>query len=134
MGIEIRLFPGIDAFLEISGMPLAYPMCRPLHLAEQLLDSAATVSGRGGLSNSTLPRPALALLRKGALSPPKSRGFSPPPTLQDRAKARGLASATYLSYLTRSHLRGAAPLPSAEYMVLKQSVEQLAAVGRNLRP
>ena len=54
--------------------------------------------------------------------------------LQDRAKARGLASATYLSYLTRSHLRGAAPLPSAEYMVLKQSVEQLAAVGRNLRP
>ena len=52
--------------------------------------------------------------------------------LKDRAKARGLASATYLSYLTRSHLRGAAPLPHAEYTLLKQSVEQLAAVGRNL--
>lgn len=52
--------------------------------------------------------------------------------LKERAKARGLASATYLSYLTRSHLRGAAPLPKAEYTLLKQSVEQLAAVGRNL--
>jgi Mobilization protein NikA len=52
--------------------------------------------------------------------------------LKERAKTRGLPSATYLSYLTRSHLRGAAPLPSAEYTLLKQSVEQLAAIGRNL--
>lgn len=52
--------------------------------------------------------------------------------LKERAKARGLASATYLSYLTRSHLRDAAPLPNAEYTLLKQSVEQLAALGRNL--
>jgi predicted DNA binding CopG/RHH family protein len=52
--------------------------------------------------------------------------------LKERAKARGLASATYLSYLTRSHLRGAAPLPNPEYTLLKQCVEQLAAVGRNL--
>lgn len=52
--------------------------------------------------------------------------------LKERAKARGLASATYLSYLTRSHLRGAAPLPNAEYTLLKQSIEQLAALGRNL--
>ena len=43
-----------------------------------------------------------------------------------------MASATYLSYLARCHLRGAAPLPKAEYTLLKQSVEQLAAVGRNL--
>jgi predicted DNA binding CopG/RHH family protein len=52
--------------------------------------------------------------------------------LKERARARGMASATYLSYLARSHLRGAAPLPKAEYTLLKQSVEQLAAVGRNL--
>jgi hypothetical protein len=52
--------------------------------------------------------------------------------LRERAKARGMASATYLSYLTRSHLRGASPLPKAEYTLLKQSVEQLAAVGRSL--
>ena len=43
-----------------------------------------------------------------------------------------MSSATYLAYLARCHLRGAAPLPRAEYTLLKQSVEQLAAVGRNL--
>jgi hypothetical protein len=52
--------------------------------------------------------------------------------LKERARARGMASATYLSYLARCHLRGAAPLPKAEYTLLKQSVEQLAAFGRNL--
>jgi len=52
--------------------------------------------------------------------------------LRERAKARGMASATYLSYLARSHLRDASPLPKTEYTLLKQSVEQLATVGRNL--
>lgn len=52
--------------------------------------------------------------------------------LRERARARGMAAATYLSYLARCHLRDAAPLPKAEYTLLKQSVEQLAAVGRNL--
>ena len=52
--------------------------------------------------------------------------------LRERARARGMASATYLSYLARSHLRGAAPLPRAEYTLLKQSIEQLATLGRNL--
>lgn len=52
--------------------------------------------------------------------------------LRERARARGMASATYLSYVARRHLRGAAPLPKAEYTLLKQSVEQLAALGRNL--
>jgi hypothetical protein len=52
--------------------------------------------------------------------------------LRERARARGMASATYLSYVARRHLRGAAPLPKAEYTLLKQSMEQLAALGRNL--
>ena len=52
--------------------------------------------------------------------------------LRERARARGMPSATYLSYLARSHLRDAAPLPKTEYTLLKQSVEQLAVVGRNL--
>jgi hypothetical protein len=43
-----------------------------------------------------------------------------------------MASATYLSYVARRHLRGAAALPKAEYTLLKQSMEQLAALGRNL--
>ena len=52
--------------------------------------------------------------------------------LRERAKARGMAAATYSSYVIRAHMRGAAPLPKAEYTLLKQSVEQLATVGRNL--
>jgi hypothetical protein len=52
--------------------------------------------------------------------------------LRERAKARGMASATYLSYLARAHLRGASPLPKVEYTLLKQSIEQLATMGRNL--
>jgi hypothetical protein len=52
--------------------------------------------------------------------------------LRERAKARGMRSATYLSYLARAHLRGANPLPKAEYTLLKQAIEQLASVGRNL--
>lgn len=38
----------------------------------------------------------------------------------------------YASLLLRSHLRGGAPLPKAEYIALMQSIEGLAAVGRNL--
>ena len=52
--------------------------------------------------------------------------------LRERAKARGMAAATYSSYVLRAHMRGAAPLPKAEYTLLKQSIEQLATVGRNL--
>lgn len=52
--------------------------------------------------------------------------------LKERSKARGMASATYASVLLRSHLRGGAPLPKAEYVALMQSIEGLAAVGRNL--
>jgi len=52
--------------------------------------------------------------------------------LRERSKARGMASATYASLLLRSHLRGGAPLPKAEYVALMQSIEGLAAVGRNL--
>ena len=41
--------------------------------------------------------------------------------LRERARARGMASATYLSYLARSHLRDTAPLPKAEYTLLKRA-------------
>jgi predicted DNA binding CopG/RHH family protein len=52
--------------------------------------------------------------------------------LKERSSARVLAAATYVSLLVRSHLRGAAPLPKAEYLALKQSVLELTAIGRNL--
>jgi hypothetical protein len=52
--------------------------------------------------------------------------------LRERSKARGVALATYVALLTRSHLRSAAPLPKAEFLALRQSVAELTAIGRNL--
>jgi predicted DNA binding CopG/RHH family protein len=52
--------------------------------------------------------------------------------LKERSNARRLPSATYVALLVRSHLRGAAPLPRAEYLALRQSVLELTALGRNL--
>jgi hypothetical protein len=52
--------------------------------------------------------------------------------LHERAAARGMASATYVSVLVRSHLRGLTPLPKDELAALKLAVGELGAVGRNL--
>jgi len=52
--------------------------------------------------------------------------------LRERAQARRMPSATYVSLLVRPHLRDVAPVPKAEYVALKQSVAELAAIGRNL--
>ena len=52
--------------------------------------------------------------------------------LCQRAAARGLRSATYVSVLVRSHLRNLAPLPKEELSALKRSVAELGAIGRNL--
>ena len=52
--------------------------------------------------------------------------------LHERAAARGMASATYVSVLIRSHLRALAPLPKDELAALKQAVGELGAIGRNL--
>lgn len=52
--------------------------------------------------------------------------------LHERAAARGMASATYLSVLLRTHLRGVTPLPKDELAALKRAVGELGAVGRNL--
>jgi len=52
--------------------------------------------------------------------------------LQARASARGLRCATYVSALTRCHLRRVTPLPKEEFLALKRSLSELAALGRNL--
>ncbi len=52
--------------------------------------------------------------------------------LEARAEARGMRPATYASVLLRAHLRGLTPLPKDELVVLKHSVSELSAVGRNL--
>jgi hypothetical protein len=52
--------------------------------------------------------------------------------VRDRAAARGMAPATFVSVLVRSHLRNLAPLPKDELLALKRSVAELGAIGRNL--
>ena len=52
--------------------------------------------------------------------------------LDARATARGMRPATYVSVLTRAHLRSLAPLPKEEYLALKRSIGELAAIGRNI--
>ena len=52
--------------------------------------------------------------------------------LRERAAARGMAGATYVSVLVRSHLRRLPPLPKDELDTLKRTVAELGAIGRNL--
>ena len=52
--------------------------------------------------------------------------------LRERAVARGMPSATYVSVLVRAHLRSLSPLPKEELLALKRVVSELGAVGRNL--
>src|SRR5688572_21501549 len=52
--------------------------------------------------------------------------------LEARAAARGMRPATYLAVLARSHLRSLTPLPKEEYIALRRSIAELAAIGRNI--
>jgi len=52
--------------------------------------------------------------------------------IRERAAARGMPAATYVSVLVRAHLRRLAPLPKAELLGLKRAVAELGSVGRNL--
>src|SRR5208283_5558858 len=52
--------------------------------------------------------------------------------LDARAAARGMRPATYVSVLTRTHLRSLTPLPKEEFLALKRSIGELASIGRNI--
>jgi hypothetical protein len=52
--------------------------------------------------------------------------------LRDRAAARGMAPATYVSVLTRAHLRSLVPLPKEELLALKRAIGELGSIERNL--
>ena len=52
--------------------------------------------------------------------------------LRERAAARTMPPATYVSSLVRAHLRQVAPLPNSELAALRAAVGQMAALGRNL--
>ncbi|MGP8033144.1 MAG: hypothetical protein ACLPQ6_03280 [Steroidobacteraceae bacterium] len=52
--------------------------------------------------------------------------------LRERAAARTMPAATYISSLVRAHLRQLAPLPDRELAALRATINELAALGRNL--
>jgi hypothetical protein len=52
--------------------------------------------------------------------------------LRERAAARGMPAATYVSVLTRAHLRSLSPLPKEELLALRRTVSELGGIGRSL--
>lgn len=52
--------------------------------------------------------------------------------LRERAAARVMPAATYVSVLVRAHLRSLAPLPKEELLALRRTVSELGSIGRNL--
>ena len=52
--------------------------------------------------------------------------------LRERAVARSMPAATYVSVLVRAHLRSLSPLPKGELLALKGSIAELASIGRNI--
>jgi predicted DNA binding CopG/RHH family protein len=102
-----------------------------------------------GLSESTLLKRLVeaALLTAAAVRPQLPEAIEPVAAggkisvrlrtddmllLRERAKARAMPTSTYVSLLIRSHLRSVTPLPTAELDVLKRSVAEISAIGRNL--
>jgi hypothetical protein len=52
--------------------------------------------------------------------------------LRERATARGMPAATYISVLTRAHLRSLSPLPKEALLAIRRTVSELGSIGRNL--
>jgi predicted DNA binding CopG/RHH family protein len=52
--------------------------------------------------------------------------------LKERAAARDMPAATYVSVLVRAHLRSLTPVPKDELLALRRAVSELSAIGRNL--
>ena len=110
----------------------------------------AAVARRQGISDSGLLKRLIELMLRSTdpASYDASTGAEPEPTrstrltvrlraddeslFRARAAARNMAPATYLSVLTRAHLRSLAPLPKEELRALKQSISELGSMGRNL--
>jgi hypothetical protein len=108
----------------------------------------SAVARHEGLSDSALLKrlvdPA-ANGQRGRLFPERGKGEGLPANrvsvrlrpedvrlLQERATARGMRPATYLSVQARAHLHHLAPLPREELLALKRTVSELSAIGRNL--
>ena len=93
-------------------------------LVELMLQTASAAQGAMVVAESRAPRDSRLSIR---LAPDDQR------LLHERARARGVPAATYLSILTRAHLRGLSPLPKSELLALERSVSELGRLGRNIK-
>jgi mobilization protein MobC len=95
---------------------------------------AANDAGRGLRRTDDIGRPSTeAHARRGCCRAVFVRLRDEDRLLLDaRAEARGMRPATYVSVLTRSHLRSLTPLPKEEFLMLKRSIGELASIGRNI--
>jgi len=98
-------------------------------LLQRLIDLMLQTAGAGAVGSidmdAKLPRDARVTIRL--------RGEDQA-LLHARAAARGMPSATYVSVLTRAHLRNLTPLPKEELIALKRTVSELGRIGRLLNP
>ncbi|MGH8142819.1 MAG: hypothetical protein ACREU2_09915 [Steroidobacteraceae bacterium] len=90
---------------------------------ETLVLAAAPVDSPTNMMTGRLARPARLYVRLT----PGDRAL-----LRERARARCLAPATYVSTLIHAHLRGLTPVPAEELQAIRRSTTALAAIGRNL--
>lgn len=107
----------------------------------------AAVANHESVSESALLRRMVALMLESVtarttLSPPDRSTRDTRVTvrlrtddqqlLKERATARDMPAATYVSVLVRAHLHSLAPLPKEELLALRRTVSELSAIGRNL--
>lgn len=128
------------------------PMAGSTHLSTWISNEMrrrfAMAAARQGLSESALLRRLVELMLASAPSIDPAEPIAPSDPrnvrltvrlvpedralLRERAAARAMHAATYVSVLIRSHLRRAAPVPDRELSSLQASVRELAAIGRDL--
>jgi predicted DNA binding CopG/RHH family protein len=108
----------------------------------------ATAAARQGLSESALLKRLVEQMLASVPADELANPVAPPEPrdarltvrlvpedralLRERAAARTMPAATYVSVLVRSHLRRVAPLPNRELSNLQRSIAELMAVRRHL--
>jgi Bacterial mobilisation protein (MobC) len=118
-------------------------------VTKETKDRFAAVARHQGLSDSALLKRLVGLMLQtanaGQMAPNASVSRSAPESrltvrlraddqllLRERAAARAMPAATYVSVLIRAHLRSLAPLPKEELLAFKRVISELGRIGRNL--
>jgi hypothetical protein len=97
---------------------------------EHLTESALVRQLVETLVRSSSPDPGVDAQPRGSRGDRMSVRLAPDDRqlLNERAGARGMAAATYVAVLVRSHLRKLTPLPPEELAALKRCIADLAAL------